>query len=316
MRVAASTARLASYVTRLTLARPLRPLRVGAATNASADGGAGRSPVDRAVATAARPSAMGAHSYVPPHRRVTGGRSSPRPRASSSSSSAASKMDGDDGRKILHLVRHGRTEMNEYLASNRWDASDFVDPLMYDTRLTKKGAAQAASLAPVTRFLDPKPQVLIASPLHRAMTTADLAFAGCEGIPKETCALMRERVFHASDVGRHPDAIEADFPDWCVKALREEHADVNGVWWYAGDGADNLGTAVSASGVAQEPVEEFERRMGELVRWIESRPERSIAMVAHWGVWYSLTGREFENCELVTCELGDLRVGAGKFVWG
>ena len=39
-------------------------------------------------------------------------------------------------------------------------------------------------------------------------------------------------------------------------------------------------------------------------------------MVAHWGVWYSLTGREFENCELVTCELGDLRVRAGKFVWG
>lgn len=37
-----------------------------------------------------------------------------------------------------------------------------------------------------------------------------------------------------------------------------------------------------------------------------------IALVAHWGVWYSLTGREFENCELVECELGDLRVGAGK----
>ena len=268
MRGAASTARLASYVTRLTLARG-----VGSATNAAGGGG-------RAVAG---PSAMGAPVYVPPHRRVTGGRSSAPPRASSASSAAASKMDGDD-RKILHLVRHGRTEMNEYLASNRWDASDFVDPLLYDTRLTKKGAAQAASLAPVTRFLDPKPEVLIASPLHRAMTTADLAFAGCEGIRKETCALMRERVFHASDVGRHPDAIEADFPDWCVKALREEHADANGVWWYAGDGTgDHLGTAVSASGVAQEPVEDFERRMGELVRWIESRPERSIAMVAHWG---------------------------------
>ena len=305
MRGAASTARLASYVTRLTLARG-----VGSATNAAR--GAGRA--------VAGPSAMGApyKVYVPPHRRgVTGGRSSPFPRASSASSSAAFKMDGDDG-KILHLVRHGRTEMNEYLASNRWDASDFVDPLLYDTRLTKKGAAQAASLAPVTRFLDPKPEVLIASPLHRAMTTADLAFAGCEGIRKETCALMRERVFHASDVGRHPDAIEADFPDWCVKALREEHADANGVWWYAGEvGGDRMGTASSAGGVvAQEPVDLFERRMGELVRWIESRPERSIAMVAHWGVWYSLTGREFENCELVTCELGDLRVGAGKFVWG
>ena len=60
-------------------------------------------------------------------------------------------------------------------------ASDFVDPLFYDTRLTKKGAEQAASLAPVTWFLDPAPEVLIASPLHRAMTTADLAFGSCKG---------------------------------------------------------------------------------------------------------------------------------------
>tara|TARA_B100000482_G_scaffold171847_1_gene138939 strand:+ start:658 stop:927 length:270 start_codon:yes stop_codon:yes gene_type:complete len=60
-------------------------------------------------------------------------------------------------------------------------ASDFVDPLFYDTRLTKKGAEQAASLAPVTRFLNPAPEVLIASPLHRAMTTADLAFDSCKG---------------------------------------------------------------------------------------------------------------------------------------
>ena len=74
-----------------------------------------------------------------------------------------------------------------------------------------------------------------------------------QGIKKETCELMRERVFHASDVGRHPDAIEADFPDWCVKALREEHAEKDGVWWYAGDedGGDNLGAAVSVSGVVQ-----------------------------------------------------------------
>ena len=52
--------------------------------------------------------------------------------------------------------------------------------------------------------------------------------------------------------------------------------------------------------------------------WLKLTPAESLplGMVAHWGVWYSLTGREFENCELVTCELGDLRVGAGKFVWG
>ena len=45
--------------------------------------------------------------------------------------------------------------------------------------------------------------------------------------------------------------------------------------------------------------------MTELKEWIAGRDETVIAVVAHWGVWYSLTGREFENCELVVgrCEL-------------
>ena len=58
--------------------------------------------------------------------------------------------------------------------------------------------------------------------------------------------------------------------------------------------------------------EVFEARMTALKEWIAGRDETVIAMVAHWGVWYSLTGREFENCELVECRLDDLRAGAGK----
>ena len=38
----------------------------------------------------------------------------------------------------------------------------------------------------------------------------------------------------------------------------------------------------------------------------------TIAVVAHWGVCFSLTGREFENCELVEFELQELEPGKGK----
>ena len=136
---------------------------------------------------------------------------------------AAFKMDGDDGRSAPREARADGDE--QYLASNRWDASDFVDPLLYDTRLTKKGAAQA-SLAPVTGFLDPKPEVSSPRP-HRAMTTADLAFAGCEGIRKETCALMRERVFHASTWA---DTRTRSRPTSRIGALKRyaRHADATG----------------------------------------------------------------------------------------
>ena len=56
----------------------------------------------------------------------------------------------------------------------------------------------------------------------------------------------------------------------------------------------------------------FERRMGALRAWIAARDEDVIAVVAHWGVWYSLTGVEFQNCELRTCDLEDLQVGSGQ----
>lgn len=115
-----------------------------------------------------------------------------------------------------------------------------------------------------------------------------------------------ERVFHASDVGRAPDLIARDFPGWCVKSLEDTPA-----WWYTGaSGADNLGDDPSV--IKMEPPEVFEERMTALKAWIAGRDESVIAMVAHWGVWYSLTGREFENCELVTCDLADLEPGAGK----
>ena len=147
--------------------------------------------------------------------------------------------------KRLYLIRHGRTEMNDYLAENHWAAEDFIDPGMYDTRLTILGMKQAASLRSVTTALDPPPQVIIASPLSRALMTAQLAF-GDEvhaTLPREVCALARERVFHASDVGRSPDIIAADFPEWNVDSLRDTP-----IWWYTGGKEDD------PKAVVPEPV--------------------------------------------------------------
>jgi hypothetical protein len=254
--------------------------------------------------------------------------------------------------------------MNEYLASNRWDAPDFVDPGLVDTRLTPLGEAQASALRPIVRALDPPPEVLVASPLTRALRTAELAFEGSDfrcpeddraPIRRVTCALARERVFHASDVGRRASAIEKDFPGWCLREIRERHGE--GPWWYVGggeeegeesgrgdenetagtaggshpaarpgdggdaggDGGDDSGRArgrrprdIPGDAVTLEPALAFEARMARLVEWIDAREESVLALVAHWGVWYSLTGREFENCELVAFDLEDLEPGKGE----
>ena len=58
----------------------------------------------------------------------------------------------------------------------------------YDTRLTPKGEKQARSLNSRVKELSPAPEVLLASPLTRALSTSEMAFQGVD-IP---------RVSHAS----------------------------------------------------------------------------------------------------------------------
>ena len=107
MRGAAVTARLASYVTHLT-----RGGGTGTGTGVGVGTGTARAGHITHIDRRAFSTTMGGAPYVPPHRRGSTITS-----ASNASNASAVKTD----KKILHLVRHGRTEMNEYLAANRWD---------------------------------------------------------------------------------------------------------------------------------------------------------------------------------------------------
>ena len=113
MRGAAVTARLASYVTRFTRGGGTGT-GTGAGAGASVGTGTARAGHITHIDRRAFSTTMGGAPYVPPHRRGSTNA------ASASNASNASSYDKTD-KKILHLVRHGRTEMNEYLAANRWD---------------------------------------------------------------------------------------------------------------------------------------------------------------------------------------------------
>ena len=49
---------------------------------------------------------------------------------------------------------------------------------------------------------------------------------------------------------------------------------------------------------AGEPVDVFKSRMMELKSFLQSREERCIAIVSHWGVIRALTKLDPKNCEL------------------
>ena len=65
--------------------------------------------------------------------------------------------------------------------------------MLFDTRLTALGEAQAVALRAITEKLKPEPQLIVASPLRRALRTAELAF-GLEryaATPRVTCVHAR-----------------------------------------------------------------------------------------------------------------------------
>jgi broad specificity phosphatase PhoE len=127
------------------------------------------------------------------------------------------------------FVRHGTTEMNEYLHTQcSYYSPEFKDPLIFDTRLTKDGARRAREAAGRAARLQPRPDLIVASPLTRALQTAELAFAPLldAGVPCLALPLARERLFLSSDVGRPGGELAAEFPRWRESLLALEDG-----WW-------------------------------------------------------------------------------------
>jgi hypothetical protein len=82
--------------------------------------------------------------------------------------------------------------------------------------------------------LSPAPQLLVASPLRRALRTAELAFADAPPLPRLVSPLCRERLYHSSDVGRAPAIIAAEHPSWGgFDAL-------DPIWWHSNGDGDPL----------------------------------------------------------------------------
>lgn len=208
----------------------------------------------------------------------------------------------------LVLLRHGRTEMNDYLTRVPWDAPHFRDPMLIDTRLTDEGRAQAARARELLCARNDI-ELVVCSPLTRALHTAELAFAREGGArPPRTivCPLAAERRWHGSDIGRPRPMLEAEFAgahlDWSLLPP-------TGSWGYP-DVAPASARAVVDIGITEEPEVHFVARVAALHAWLRARPERTIALVSHWGVIHALTGEQVENCALLERSVNELQPGA------
>ena len=203
----------------------------------------------------------------------------------------------------LLLIRHGRTHMNEHLAKPGcgWGAQGFVDPGLFDTDLTDTGEQQALTLNQLLRRDDAKVDVLIASPLRRALSTADIAFAGLQVDQRRVTPLAAERCYLSIDVGSPVTELATCYPRWDLSSLSDR-------WWYDDERWQECEWRPPGSYLnAGEPDEPFYNRMEDLIAFMKAQGagggDLTVALVCHWGVLHALTGESFDNCQRVWTRL-------------
>lgn len=229
---------------------------------------------------------------------------------------------------VIYGIRHGVSVSNEWISlpENTWGAPTFNDDNgnPRDARLSAAGERQAAALAE-SLLADPPAwlrdiELVVVSPLTRCLQTFQLAVQPALGttakkdIPVLAHPWATERVYTISEIGRPARELQREFPDVDFSLCLAD--DDDRPWWYdpqwetdfnrdAGDWREwrphAEGQRYAAPG---EPKKVFQRRMAAFQRWLEERPEQTIFVTAHWGVFrHYLEGQELDNCQVCRFDL-------------
>ena len=179
-----------------------------------------------------------------------------------------------DDEKTIYFVRHaeGYHNKGERELPN-WKSDNLgLDPKYRDARLTPAGIAQSEALnKDLRKRAVPPPELVVVSTLSRTIQTAQTGFKGLPGWPTTfvSTELCRERIsVHECDHRRTLTDLKQDFPFIDFSLVKDED--------------DALWTTRKENEPSEMAATLCYERADEFLTWLKARPERSIAVVAHW----------------------------------
>lgn len=199
------------------------------------------------------------------------------------------RRNPEPGFKTVFFVRHG-----EALHNATGDLS------IRDPRLTPLGRSQAGSVKSTsTAILEGRELALVvASPMRRALETALLAF-GDEAKGDQAKRLKFVAHPDAQEAGAHPSDTGSDAAE--LKAEFGDAVDLElcTAQWFTKTAPFDLRRG------ERDPIgiSDLRVRLDRLTQWLLARPEHTIALVAHHGVFAHLLGIELANCEVIEASL-------------
>mmetsp|Transcript_24616 Transcript_24616/g.59881 ORF Transcript_24616/g.59881 Transcript_24616/m.59881 type:complete len:267 (-) Transcript_24616:259-1059(-) len=190
------------------------------------------------------------------------------------------------GSKVVHFVRHGQGYHNLWAEQSgvrcnciagEFAACPYNRPDLVDAALTDMGISQATKLSEAD--LDPHyPELVVVSPLRRAMQTATYAFPPSPSVPFVALEDLREHIgVHVCDKRFSVTEHKENFPHVSFDELEDDHDAMH-------------------SETERETRASMAQRAYNSLQWVAGRPEKSIAVVCHSGILGSIMNSVME-CE-------------------
>ena len=173
--------------------------------------------------------------------------------------------------KKIYVIRHAESEANA--------AMDLDNPTYYyDAKITEKGEEQAVKAREDLKKI--QFDTYICSPLTRTMQTFSIIFPGKKPFLEP---LIREQLYHSCDVGRQPNILKKEFPEF-------DFSNLNKYWW-------NNDEPINEKKIVKENFNDIKIRLDKFKSWLNTNDSSTIALVSHGTFLSQITGFFLENCE-------------------
>lgn len=178
------------------------------------------------------------------------------------------------------------------------------DSSISDAPLTEIGMEQAKAVA-VAPWDHPAIELVVASPLTRALQTTLLAFGHLLGqVPFLAHSDVQEIGVSKADTGKPKSVISREFNYINFDCVTDEHYYKKIPPYTKTDTKPRVYTIVEEGRIA------LQTRLARFTDWLQQRPENVIVVVCHHGVLCNLLGVELYNAEIVETSL----TSDGRFV--
>ena len=195
----------------------------------------------------------------------------------------------------VYAIRHAQSTYNKWSMKRiytpwLWPVRD---PLIYDAPLSEKGLSQASKLQVSVAEISERAELIICSPLTRAIHTMQIAFPNPK-CPVIITPLVRERGDKCCDIGTPLSQLTEKYPQYEFLHFENEY------WWNCNQ--------ENPFEFLREGKESLLERQKEFIKFLRGRSERIVVIITHGQFIKTLVGRKLQisNCGIKQISLDDI----------